>query len=38
MNVIQEQIDDLNAVLTVTLDPEDYQEKLKSLLKTILKK
>jgi trigger factor len=38
MNVIQEQIDDLNAVLTVTLDQEDYQEKVKKSLKDYSKK
>ena len=38
MNVIQEQIDDLNAVLTVTLTPDDYQEKVKKSLKDYSKK
>jgi trigger factor len=38
MNVIQEQLDDLNAVLTVTLTPEDYQDKVKKSLKDYSKK
>jgi trigger factor len=38
MNVIQEQVDDLNAVLTVTLNPEDYQDKVKKALKEYSKK
>ncbi|MCG8573547.1 MAG: trigger factor [Flavobacteriales bacterium] len=33
MNVVEEKIDDLNAVLRVTVSPEDYQEKVNKTLK-----
>ncbi len=37
MEVIQEQIDDLNAVLTIRVKPEDYKEKYENGLKTARK-
>jgi trigger factor len=38
MNLTQEKIDDLNAVIKVKLSPEDYQDKVESSIKTFQKK
>lgn len=38
MNITKEQIDDLNAVLTINIDTADYQPKIETALKTLGKK